>query len=346
MAESTAITTNPQQAQQGALAISGDDQLQFIADAVRTFQGVQQLANVISSMESSPSHLRGKPADCFRVTVQAVKWRMDPFAVAECTSLVHGRLCYEGKLVAAVLRSMGAIVGRLEHEITGKGQDAAITITGMPKGGKKPCSVSGTVREWRTIGKDKNGNRIDNAWDKQPETMLVYRGTRQWARLFTPEAILGVYTPDELEDVREVEATVVHTDPPAARTAAPAATENGGPAKPGTEQPSGGAQAGSSAPAGGQSPAAGKEPHPAIAAARALYKTLNAHDKGLGKRLVDRLCKLAGGTEPLNVPEKNLDQFGKDVATLAQDPTTADATLAEWEREAAAPPSDAQEAAK
>lgn len=338
MGESSALTTTPQQAQQGALALSIDDQLQFIADAVRTFQGVQQLANVISSMESSPVHLRGKPADCFRVTVQAVKWRMDPFAVAECTSLVHGRLCYEGKLVAAVLRSMGAIVGRLEHEITGKGQEAAITITGLPKGGKKPCSVSGTVREWRTIGKDKNGNRIDNAWDKQPETMLVYRGTRQWARLYAPEAILGVYTPDEIEDAREVEATVVGTDLPAARTAAPAATENGSAALHATEQPSGGSPTGSSVPAGGQSPAAGRQPapaavpHPSIAAARDLYKALNAIEKGLGKKITDRLCKLHGADEPVKVPAEKLEQFGKDVDALAKDPAQAESRLAEWEQ--------------
>lgn len=337
MGESTALTTHPQPSQQGALALSGDDQLQFISDAVRTFQGVQQLANVISSMESSPIHLKGKPADCFRVTVQAVKWRMDPFAVAECTSLVHGRLCYEGKLVAAVLRSMGAIVGRLEHEITGKGQDAAITITGLPKGGKKPCSVSGTVREWRTIGKDKAGNRIDNAWDKQPETMLVYRGTRQWARLFTPEAILGVYTPDELEDMREVVGTVVATDPPAARTADPAATENGGVAQPMTEQPSGGSPTGSSVPAGGQSPAAGQQPAPAaphqsITAARDLYRALEKKTKGLGAKLMPRLCALHGAADPKAIPAEKLDAFGKDAVAILADLDQAEASLAEWER--------------
>lgn len=86
--------------------------------------------------------------------------------------------------------------------------------------------------------------------------------------------------------------------------------------------------------------------HPAVAAARELYRTLEKQEKGLGKRIIDRLCRLAGGAEPKSVPEKNLEQFGKDVASLAKDPTAADATLAEWEREAAAPPSDAQEGAK
>src|SRR5690606_25367911 len=44
--------------------------------------------------------------------------------------------------------------------------------------------------------------------------MLVYRGTRQWARRYAPEALLGVYTPDELEDApRDTRATVIEHQP-------------------------------------------------------------------------------------------------------------------------------------
>ncbi|MFW6341401.1 MAG: recombinase RecT [Halothiobacillaceae bacterium] len=190
---------------------SGDTALGFMADAVRTFQGVQQLAEIMAKCGTMPKHLQGQASDCFRVVVQAAKWRMDPFAVAECTSLVHGRLCFEGKLVAAVLRSMGAIEGRLEYDIQGSGQSAKITVTGTPRGGK-PVELTGSVAQWKTS----NSN-----WQSMPETMLVYRGTRQWARLYAPEAILGVYTPDEIEEVetREVDAEVVPEPKPAKKRA-------------------------------------------------------------------------------------------------------------------------------
>lgn len=329
--ESTAVSAAVQPAQQGTMALTVDDQLGFIADAVRTFEGVQKLAAVISSMESCPVHLKGKASDCFRVVVQAVKWRMDPFAVAECTSLVHGRLCYEGKLVAAVLRSMGAIVGRIEYDQQGKGQEASITVTGMPKGARKAVSLGGSVKEWRTFGKDKQGNPMKNAWDTMPETMLIYRGTRQWARAYAPEAILGVYTPDEIEDLREVEGTVVHTDPPPARTgaaAAPAATENGGPAQPGTEQPSGGSPTGSSASAGGQSPAAGsalQPAHPVFTSSRDLHRCIG---KARGNTaLLARLCKIHGGTTPLDTPTANLDALAADIAKVQAVAANADQTL-------------------
>ena len=178
----------------------------FMSNAAKTLEGVQSLSEIMAKCATLPKHLQGKPSDCFRIVVQAGKWGMDPFAVAECTSVVHGKLCYEGKLVNAVLHSMGAIEGRLEYEIEGKGEGASITVIGTPKGSKKAVSLGGTVKQWRTRS---------SAWDTDPESMLVYRGTRQWARLYAPEALLGVYTPDEIRPFEPVEtqAEVVASEP-------------------------------------------------------------------------------------------------------------------------------------
>jgi hypothetical protein len=172
------------------------------------------LAEIMANANLLPDHLRNKPGDCLLVIMQAQRWNMDPVSVAQCTSVVHGKLCYEGKLVAAALYATGALEGRLHYEVAGTGQNASIVVTGSSRGGKGPQTVRGSVKDWRTYGKDKQGNRIDNAWDKMPEDMLVYRGTRQWARLYAPEAMLGVYTPDELDEPEQVRATVLSTSPP------------------------------------------------------------------------------------------------------------------------------------
>lgn len=182
-------------------------------------QGLK-LAELMAISNLLPDHLKKDVGACLRVIEQASRWGMSPFAVADCTSLVHGRLMFEGKLVAAALKSMNAIEGRLKYEITGTGQDAKITITGFPRGEKEPCVITGSVKQWRTFGKDKAGNPIPNAWDKQPEDQLIYRGTRQWARRYTPEALLGVYTPDEFADENVVDITP-HQDPKPKPEAAP-----------------------------------------------------------------------------------------------------------------------------
>lgn len=133
-------------------------------------------------------------ANCFLVVNQAVRWNMDPFAVAQCCSVVHGRLMYEGKLVHAVLEAKLGI--RLTFKWNDKTGDAfGIVVSGtFPDGVTE--TVEGTVAQWKTTG-------AGSPWAKQPRLQLAYRGTREWARLHAPAVLLGVYTEDELETLAE-----------------------------------------------------------------------------------------------------------------------------------------------
>lgn len=288
--------------------------LSFVDTAIRTFEGIQQLADVMAKCGTMPLHLQGKPQDCFRIVVQAAKWRMDPFVVAECTSLVHGRMCYEGKLVVAVLKAMNAIEGRLSYEFAGSGQDMSIVVTGTPRGGK-PEQLSGSVKQWRTKTM-KDGKEIPNNWDKDPQSQLVYRSSRQWTRLFAPEALLGVYTPDELEEVKTVEHEI--QSPQAARV--------------GNQEPV--EKQAVLAPELKPEPKPKAPAHPALAAANAMWAQLEAKGKGKGKAVISRLCALYKIAAPKDLPAERLDAFGKDVAELTavvNDEAAMEDTLGNWE---------------
>lgn len=148
-------------------------------------------------------------SNCFLVVNQAVRWGLDPFAVAQCVSVVHGKLCYEGKLVSAVLEAKLGL--RLHHHFTGEpGTDEyriylsdrefdEATIAELKPGLRKPGFrlFDGSVGEWKTMG---NGT----PWTpKNHPRMLIYRGTRDWTRIYEPAIMLGVYTPDEMLDLSE-----------------------------------------------------------------------------------------------------------------------------------------------
>jgi hypothetical protein len=178
----------------------------------------------------------------------------------------------------------------LSYEITGKGQQASIVVTGTPRGGT-PQILRGSVQEWKTTH---NGS----PWEKQPETMLVYRGTRQWARMYAPEALLGVYAPDEMEEVREVDATVRPAEAQPARTAAVEPVETKSSANPAPVKP------------------AAAE----LIRARALWSALETHEKGRGVAVLDRLCALHGAKAPKDITADKLASFGKDVDELMSDP--------------------------
>lgn len=331
----------------------------FLVEAAKTMKGVYDFAVIMSKVATLPAHLNGKPEDCVPIFLQAFCWKMDPFIVARCTSLVHGQLCYEGKFVAAVLQSLKAVEGRLEYEITGEGQNAAIVMTGVPRGGKKVLAVRGSVKGWRTQHYDKQTKQpIQGAWDKDPESMLVYRATRQWARLHAPGALLGVYTPDELHGLEDADYRIVpDATPPPARTALPLPL----PTPTQTETPNANASPGRTGTEIARerrdydltdAPLAPLEPKQNAEASREgtlVWRAFNkqfilaedtelmkANKKAIHEALISRLAKLhgAGGTPPMphGVPIKNTASFLRDLAAMAADLEKADENLSEWER--------------
>jgi len=166
-----------------------------IYDSAR-FDHMGRIAAAMARGSLIPNHLKGKSFDetasnCLLVVNQSMNWGMDPFAVAACTSVVHGRLMFEGKLVAAVIAAKLGL--ELDYEWTGEeGQDDYGIIIRDPE--RPDRYVDGTVGKWRT------GNEL---WKKEPRKMLKYRGDREWARMWAPALMLGVYSEDEMEGLAD-----------------------------------------------------------------------------------------------------------------------------------------------
>ena len=180
-----------------------------VLDTAR-FEHMQRIAKVMAQSNLIPDSLccikDGKNlvelpehrihANCFMVVNQAVRWGMDPFAVSQCVSVVKGKLCYEGKLIAAVIEAKLGI--RLDYEWSGpQGGDRKVVVKGKYPDEMKVRTVEGTVGDWKTVGDF-------SPWQpKQYDKMLAYRGTREWARLHAPGLMLGVYSDDELADLAD-----------------------------------------------------------------------------------------------------------------------------------------------
>lgn len=161
-----------------------------------------------------PQHLIGKPADCLAISMQAMRWGMDPFVVAQKTHIIGGRLGYEAQLVNAVVTATRHIEGTFRYEYKGDGQDLQCRVGAIPRG-----ETEVVWGEWL-----RNGDvtvRNSPLWKTNVKQQLGYLQVKNWARLYTPGAILGVYTPDELIDADGV----VHKRGPQRRSAsAPADT--------------------------------------------------------------------------------------------------------------------------
>ena len=66
-------------------------------------------------------HLRGNPGACLAVTVQALEWRMSPYAVANKSYLVNDQIAWESQLVQAVILQRAPIKGRIRYSFEGEG---------------------------------------------------------------------------------------------------------------------------------------------------------------------------------------------------------------------------------
>ena len=213
----TAQTEITQQAVQSPVQDQHDLQnLLFNHQAMRK---ISNLANMMASGKSTvPHHLQGNPADCMAVIMQAAQWRMNPFAVAQKTHTVKGVLGYEAQLVNAVITTMAPTTGRLQYEwygpwenVIGKfetktGNNGPYQVPGWKPADEQGCGV----RVWATIKGEANPRVLDlllsqaqvrnsTLWASDPKQQLAYLATKRWARLHTPDVILGVYTPDEMD---------------------------------------------------------------------------------------------------------------------------------------------------
>lgn len=159
------------------------------------FDQIQRAAIMMSRSNLVPPHLRGddKISDCFLVIEQACRWRLNPFAVAQSTYVLSGKLGYEGKLVAAIVNSSGHLAKRLSYTYFGEGRNRSVQVSGTLKGESEPRLIDGSVEQWAT---DRNPK-----WKDMTDQMLSYRGAREWARRHLPEVILGIVSDDELLEI-------------------------------------------------------------------------------------------------------------------------------------------------
>lgn len=198
-----------------------------------SMQDVIKLAEFMANSKITiPKHLRNNVGDCLAIILQARQWNMNPFSVAQKTFIINDVLCYEAQLVSAIINNNAPIQKRLNYEFYGSWENViGKVIEKTSQKGFKYRVLNSTPEDEKDVGvkvyatfKGENSPRILNLglrqvltrnstlWAEDPKQQLSYLATKRWARLFCPDIILGVYTPDEAEEFVEVEAKKLLTN--------------------------------------------------------------------------------------------------------------------------------------
>lgn len=191
---------------------------------------IMEMAKIMATGRATvPKHLQGNPADCAAIIMQSMQWRANPFAIAQKTHIVSGVLGYEAQLVNAIIISRAPIKERLHFEwsgdwskIVGKFREIESKTKKDDDGNFKKYRVPAwkvedeaglKVKVWATFKGESEPRvlelfmtqartRNSTLWTDDPKQQLAYLATKRWARLYCPDVILGVYTPDELDEER------------------------------------------------------------------------------------------------------------------------------------------------
>ncbi|WP_042890582.1 RecT family recombinase [Acinetobacter junii] len=161
-----------------------------------------------------PKHLQGNVGDCMAIIMQAAQWQMNPYAVAQKTHMVNNVLGYEAQLVNAVITSRAPVKERLHFEWYGdwskvngkddKSPTLGVRVSATLRGENAPRVIDISMAQ---VGPVRNSP----LWAADPRQQIAYLATKRWARLYCPDVILGVYTPDEVIEREELDITPVQS---------------------------------------------------------------------------------------------------------------------------------------
>jgi hypothetical protein len=161
--------------------------------APRSFGEIVAFSEVMArSRHAIPKHLRDNPGACMAVTLQAMRWQMDPFSVAGQSYCVNDMIAYQSQLFAAVVHTRAPIKRRPEYSFSGEGSSRRCMVSVQ--------MLDGSAKSYQTptLGSIKVQN--SPLWKGDPDQQLGYFAIRSWARRHCPEVLMGVYTPEELDD--------------------------------------------------------------------------------------------------------------------------------------------------
>lgn len=199
-----------------------------IYNSLTAFEDGQRIAQALASSSLVPQDYRGNVANTLVALEMAQRTGSSPMAVMQNMHVIHGRPSWSSQFVIAALNSCGRF-GPLRFRVTGDGDDKTCVAFAVDRttGGEilegPPVSIKMAKAEgWYS----KNGSK----WQTMPELMLRYRAAKFFGNLYASDILMGMHTPEEIEDFVDVTPRTtfthlaedvggeVHTARPPART--------------------------------------------------------------------------------------------------------------------------------
>lgn len=161
------------------------------------FNQALRAAQMLSQSSLVPQNYQGKPQDCFIAVEMAARMNTSPIFIMQNLYVVKGKPSWAGQACMAMINACGKFRD-VKHVYTGqKGTDSRgcyVTATRISDGE----TVNGTEVTMALVKAE--GWITNTKWKNMPEQMLGYRAASFFARMYCPEALMGLQTYEEVQD--------------------------------------------------------------------------------------------------------------------------------------------------
>lgn len=173
-------------------------QNQVYQKPIQEFSDNWRIATQLAKSTIIPQTYQNKPENVVVAIGMAQKLGLDPFSVMQNLNIIKGKTSWSGSFCRTLIEKSNKYTN-LELKFVGqKGTDTY------------GCYMQGVNKETGEVIKGPEVNmkmaRAENwtsntKWINMPELMLSYRATSFFARVYVPEALNGVQTTEEIEDI-------------------------------------------------------------------------------------------------------------------------------------------------
>ena len=168
------------------------------------FNQLMRVSTMLSKSALVPQNYQDKPQDCFIAVEMATRMNISPIFVMQNLYVVKGKPSWAGQACMAMINACGKYKD-VKHVYTGeKGKEnrgCYVTATRISDGER----VNGT--EVTMALAKSEGWTSNSKWRNMPEQMLAYRAASFFARVFCPEALMGLQTYEEVIDAEQKNTT-------------------------------------------------------------------------------------------------------------------------------------------
>jgi len=185
----------------------------------KSFEHIWRVGKMFAESTMVPEHFKGNPGNCVIALDFAERAGINPFMTMQKMYVIHGKPAIETQLAIALVNKTGRFTP-LQYRFN----DARDRCNAHAKN-KETGEVCEGPPVSLQMAKDEGWtSKKGSKWKTLPDLMLRYRAAMFWTRVYCPEATLGFYTKEEVQDIVDVEpgenGTYIPVEPVEAETLA------------------------------------------------------------------------------------------------------------------------------